>query len=289
MITLMLALTGCGDEDILLEDTNNYTFTSTLEIGNVEILEKTDIVVDWCSLTVDFLGLEMVEGEVDYVVLSRWELTKEELENTLVATNLPQKDLSGSADYKPTDGECSAPLSEFEFLGTPILVEDEIYQSDTSTYILTVFAEDRAKMLTFFEPTATGSADPIIIDNNSGLVEFDVNVDAGSPVSASGTPLVDWSSLTQDGAAQEFPLNKMDRLFIAQYDLTVEELETDFVYLETLSVDDWTVSSDALLDYDLSTIDGFPGFDDSSLWILAMRCTTCYNPAPPFLTVVSSE
>ncbi len=293
MITLMLALTGCtdglGGDDVLLEDANNYTFTSTLAIGTVEILEKTDITVDWCDLTVDFLGLEMAPEDVDYVVLSRWELSKEDLEATLVATNLPQKDLSGSADYRPEGGECSAPLSEFEFLGTPILVEDEIYASDTETYILTVFADDRAKMLTFFEPTATGATDPIPLDNNSGAVSFVVDVDAGTAVTTSGTPLVDWSSLTQDGAGQEFPLNKMDRMYIAKYDLTADELESDFVNLETLATEEYTVSSDALLDYDLSTVDGFGGFDDTGLWVLAMRCSTCYNPAPPFLTVVTSD
>jgi hypothetical protein len=293
MITLMLALTGCSDglggDDILLENANNYIFTSTLAIGTVEIQEKADITVDWCGLTVDFLELAMAPEDVDYVVLSRWELSKEELEATLVATNLPQKDLSGSADYSPEAGECSAPLSEFEFLGTPILVEDEIYASDSETYILTVFADDRAKMLTFFEPVAAGSTDPIVIDNNSGSVSFDVVVDAGTAVASTGTPLVDWSSLTQDGAGQEFPLNKMDRMYIARYDLTADELAADFKNLETLATEEYTVSSDALLDYDLSTIDGFGGFTDSGLWVLAMRCTTCYNPAPPFLTLVEAE
>ena len=289
MITLLMARAGCGEETVLLEDPNNYTFTSTLEIGSVEILEKTDITVDWCSLTVDFLGLDMAPEDVDYVVLSRWELSKEELEATLVATNLPQKDLSGSADYTPSGTECSAPLSAFEFLGTPILVEDEIYASADETYILTVFADDRAKMLTFFEPTATGPIDPIVIGNDSGAVGFDVDLDAGTPVSTSGTPVVDWSSLTADGAGQEFPLNKMDRMFIARYDLTTAELAADFIHLEELATEAYELNTDALLDFDLATVSGFGGFDDSGLWVLAMRCSTCYNPAPPFLAVVSSD
>ncbi len=288
MITLLLALMGCGEEDILLEDANNYTFTSTLNIGTVEILEKTDIIVDWCDLTVDFLGLAMAPTDVDYVVLSRWELSQAELESTLVATNLPQKDLSGSADYTPTGGECSAPLSDFQFLGTPILVEDEIYASDTETYILTAFAADRAKMLTFFLPTETGPTDPIALANGSGAVSFEVDLDAGTPVTSSG-PLVDWSALTMDGAGEEFPLNKMDRMYIANYDLAAQEIESDFVNLETLAIEQHVLNTEALLDYDTSTVSDFGGFDSSGLWVLAMRCSTCYNPAPPFLTLVEVE
>jgi hypothetical protein len=290
MITLLTTLMGCsGGGDTLLEDANNYSFTSTLNIGTVEIAEKVDATVDWCDLTVDFLGLAMEPTDVDYVVLSRWELTQEELEATLVATSLPQKDLSGSADYTPSGSECSAPLSEFEFLGTPIIIEDNIYESAGETYILTVFADDRAKMLTFFQPTAVGPEVPITLDNNSGSVSFVVDLSAGTDISSTSTPLVDWSALTTDGAGQEFPLNKMDRMFIARYDLTATELQEDFVNLENLATEQYVINTDALLDYDTSTISGFGGFDDSGLWILAMRCSTCYNPAPPFLGVISVE
>ncbi len=286
---MVLALAACnGDDDILLADSQNYSFTSSLDVTSVQVAAETDLTVDWCSLTVDFLGLDMEPTDVDFVVLSRWELSQEELEDTLVATNLPQQDLSGSIDYTPTGTECSAPLSDFQFLGAKIDPAVEVYESADETYILTAFADDRAKMLRFIEPVDGGSEDPMVLDNDSGAVSFQVDLDAGEVIAGSGT-LVDWSALTVDGSGQEFPLNKMDRLTVAQYDSTVAELEEDFVFLDEIAT--WREEPDveAMLDYDLTTLSGFDGFTSEGLWIIAMRCSTCYNPAPPFLGIVEVE
>ena len=33
----------------------------------------------------------------------------------------------------------------------------------------------------------------------------------------------------------------------------------------------------------------FDGFSGNGVWLLALRCTTCANPAPLFLTVLEPE
>ena len=40
--------------------------------------------------------------------------------------------------------------------------------------------------------------------------------------------------------------------------------------------------------FDMVSVDGqaFPGFSADGTWILALRCTTCINPAPPYLGVL---
>mgnify|MGYP005741916403 CR=1 FL=1 len=38
--------------------------------------------------------------------------------------------------------------------------------------------------------------------------------------------------------------------------------------------------------FDLATLSGFTGFSGDGIWILALTCSTCANPAPLFLTVL---
>jgi hypothetical protein len=71
----------------------------------------------------------------------------------------------------------------------------------------------------------------------------------------------------------------------------VAEIEASFLDIELLASDLYTLQLDGGTTASLSglvTAEGkvFEGFDTSSTWLLALRCTRCTNPAPIFLTVL---
>jgi len=79
---------------------------------------------------------------------------------------------------------------------------------------------------------------------------------------------------------------------VAQYEsLGIADLEKDFLRIDALAVQVWNADIEGRSTFDLTTLvsekgQAFSGFGEDGLWILALRCTTCSNPAPPFLAIV---
>ncbi|NOY25778.1 MAG: hypothetical protein GXP62_07875, partial [Oligoflexia bacterium] len=71
---------------------------------------------------------------------------------------------------------------------------------------------------------------------------------------------------------------------------TPAELEDTFLDLELITDDLWHFpvagGTGLSLSSDTSAEGNFAGLSSDGTWILALQCTTCANPAPPFLTVL---
>ena len=66
----------------------------------------------------------------------------------------------------------------------------------------------------------------------------------------------------------------------------VSALAEDFLDLEQLAEDRWELDVTGRTSASLGELDGFGGVDADHRWLLALRCSTCRNPAPRFLTVL---
>ena len=101
---------------------------------------------------------------------------------------------------------------------------------------------------------------------------------------------LDWAEVRINGQGNELNHQDIDQVLIGRSHLDLQALEDQFLDLELIADELWEVDLEAGTSADLSLAQGnsgtFPGFDDSSTWIIALRCTTCANPAPPYLTVV---
>ena len=121
-----------------------------------------------------------------------------------------------------------------------------------------------------------------------------MDIDAGDPLPLA-TATVDWADLSVPTACGSFPVNKYDRLMVARFEAAdLSTLEEHFLELESKADQVWTADIDAYSRYDLRelrTEDGeaFESFDVDNTWILALSCTTCNNPAPPFLALIGDE
>jgi hypothetical protein len=297
---LLLGLLACGGtETIVLTDAQNYAFTSMISADCQTIPAGQDSRVDWSALTADILGNTLDPAkDVDTLQLALFpDLTSEQVLAGINDDTLAQSDVAGFADLQPPDGTTESTLSAFDTMGTPLDVAQIV--ADGSTYLLNASTqlEDgrvRYDTFTFLCPTATDEAATIALAPDSATLEWTVDLDGAEPIDMLGAKkiIVDWSELTQNGSDLEIDLADIDRMLLARYDEDLAAIEADFLRVEALAEDTWSADVEGWGDWPLSDLESpegeaFTGFEGDGTWILALQCTTCINPAPPFLGVVT--
>ena len=148
----------------------------------------------------------------------------------------------------------------------------------------------------FFTPTEDETNTAVSLEQACGMLSFTVELESLSsvPLNTEGPWIVDWSGLTRNGQGQPASLGSIDRVMVAWFaEQDLAGLEERFLDLELLADRLWSMELDggagAQLDDLIEVGSGaaFDGFTEEGLWMLALRCTTCPNPAPQFLTVLN--
>ncbi len=296
---LLAACNGLGNEDVLT-DAMNYYFTSTITADPIVVKAGVDQPIDWSALTTDLLGREMVpEQDVDDVVLSLLLLPKDEVLAALEDDSLEQKDLAIFAETFPSNTS-SIMLSDLMLLGTTPFTPDDpkdgfLEKPDDQTYLLSLLDSkvSGARMLAVLSPQDEATDEGIYLQPDSAGLTYEIDLLHGEPYRPESL-VIEWSGLTKTGWGSDLVINALDQLMVARYDETIEELEANFLQIESLHEEIWSASISDERSFDLTTLvsdqgNPFTGFDTNSTWLLAFRCTECYNPAPPFLTVVDAS
>jgi hypothetical protein len=125
-------------------------------------------------------------------------------------------------------------------------------------------------------------------------VDFNVDLSVGErlPLETTG---IDWAKLEVPTDCGSFPINKYDWLMVARYEgISFGDLEADFLRVDELAAEVWNADVEGRSTFDLLELvsdsgQAFTGFDDQGIWLLALRCTTCNNPAPPYLAIVGED
>ena len=102
----------------------------------------------------------------------------------------------------------------------------------------------------------------------------------------------DWSGITVDGQGNAVNFSGIDEMIIGEFSPNdTSAVEADFLNLETNATHLWRRALTGGTTADLSeATDGetwFESMDPANLYLLGLRCTRCYNPAPVFLTVMN--
>jgi hypothetical protein len=102
---------------------------------------------------------------------------------------------------------------------------------------------------------------------------------------------IDWSGLTKDGLGNEVNIQNIDSVMVGFYEgLSAADIQSQFLDLELIATQLYTMPLDGQVTADLTLAsDGtnnFASFDGDGTWIVALRCSTCSNPAPLFLSIV---
>jgi len=286
--------------DLVLDDSNNYSFSGTLNIPSTPVQSQTDLTVDWSALAYDFQCHEVdPANDIDNVaVLVFQDLSEEEVEDGLVNDTLSQLDLSAYISLE-MDAATSTQLSLLTFFGTdPEILEHFTEGSGTWLWMFTTGTEvtQGARMFHFMEPLDSETNNSVTIESGCDVLDAQVDLKTLNPaqIATTGPWTVDWSNLTLDGRGSELTLSQIDGVMLGHYtDKTIEELEGQVLDLEYIADTLWTSdvksgTTIALTDLESET-GNFSELSADGVWILALTCSSCSNPAPLFLTLLEPK
>jgi hypothetical protein len=304
-LALLGACGGSGDGAsgvIRLGDTNNYRATASLAIPTVETAPATDLDICWTSTTSDLLCHPAVPAaDIDNVGLLRLRnLTQPQIEAQLVSGTLAQSHIDGYVQYSSDHVGTCMKLSQFSFFGTAADVATLYVESTVETYLL-VFAHGLqpgtgSLAMTFIKPTATSTNTRVEAPAGCGLLDFTADLGGLTrvPVSARGPWTVDWGDVTTNGLGDSIAYANVDRLLVGFYQgTTVADLQAQFFDIELSATSLWELSvrgghtaelGQAVERTSGALFSGFPRPD--GVWMLALLCSTCQNPAPVVLTIL---
>jgi photosystem II stability/assembly factor-like uncharacterized protein len=277
-----------------LTDAGNYNYTGTLDGPSFIMAELGDPVIDWSAVQTDIQchAIDPVK-DIDNVQLLVFPyLTEAEVELGLAEDSIEQVDLGVYLSIEPGD-RTSVNLSEFTFFGTDADIE-EVFEEGRGTWMVS-FATGfdvgiGTRSLAFLEPSSAGTETTASLPaDGCSVLDFDADLESLTPtqVLTDGPWLLDWSALTRNGQGGEFEHGDIDEILVGRYEgVTAAELQGQFLDLELIAADLWTLELIGGSEADLSEIEGFTSFSGEGLWVLALRCSTCPNPAPLFLTLL---
>jgi hypothetical protein len=313
LLVLLACALGPGDGDpddavdpadlpagpVSLADANNYTFSGTLDGPTLPVAHYTDVTVSWAGLAEDLQchAFDPV-ADVDNVALMWFRyLDEAQVEAGLAADTLQQVDMTVYLSHEPGDAT-SVTLSQLTFFGTEANIQTELAE-DTGAWMIALTTGNTvgvgARMIAFLEPRADETADAVEIADGCDVLDYTVDLSSLTPVPvrAGGPWALDWSAVTTNGVGQPMVYTDVSEVMLAWFaDTDVAALEGDFLDLETLADRRWTAYHPGGTTGDLATLtdvdDGsaFAGFTEDGLWLLALRCGSCPNPAPLVLTVL---
>lgn len=294
LLALALGCNGKGGEYALepFQDDQNYAFSSTISAEPVTI-GPGNATMDWSGLTTDLLGrdIDPATQVVDIQVVRYETKTVEELLEAINSDSLAQSWVSGYVTYV-NDGGTSAEIADFDFLGTPIDPDEEIFAGPA--YLFNVADPEVVgyRGLGFFVVDDASDNHTIELTPDSADLEYTVDISGATkiPVGEADSHYADWTLLTTDSSGAEIRLADLDQLMLAHYTQDLSELEADFLNIETLADEMYLQDISGLPGFELYDLvsesgDSFGGFTADGTWLIALRCTTCINPAPPFLGV----
>lgn len=282
---------------VLLANANNYNYTGALDAPSFALAELTSVTLQWSDLRTD-LQCHTLDPIVDIdntALLGFPYLSETEVEQGLSDDSLAQVDLGVYLSYEPGD-TTSVSLDQFTFFGTEANIKDEFYEGHGTWLALLTTGTGVAvgtRMLAFLTPTAGDAPTSAALEDGCPVLDFSADLTSlvKTPVLKDGPWLLDWSGLTLNGKGGGFEPTRVDSLMVARYDIPISELQANFLDIETLAAESWTYALTGGSSVDLGALEGpslpFPGFDAESVWVLALRCGSCPNPAPLFLTVLA--
>jgi hypothetical protein len=309
---------GCMGTNIIANEANNYSFSSTLTFPPVKVTPKSDLQFDWSAVTADFLGRAVdPKKDLNTILVFVWDLSLDELQTKLNADTLASRDLTivPPLAYATDGNTTSARMLEFMYNGSPIgedqmvsveqvlsFFDPSAYDPATHTYTLMAATGDvlgqGTRMIQSFLVDATSTNTAVTMTEDSTHLEFQADLTSLTPTTIpAGQPNVnlDWSQMTTNALGGDFTgvsATKITSAFIGHYNESLSELSGDrFLDLELIATTLFRKTVDTGTSVDLSSFTdgdgkGFAGIDNNGTWLVGLQCGGCRNPAPWYITVL---
>jgi hypothetical protein len=295
--------TGTGAVgNVVIEDANNYSSTSGLNIPVIETMAGADLSISWTGITQDLLC--HTAGSIDNVAFLRiGNMSQAQVEDKLAKGQLTSTQVTTYREFN-TKGATSAMLSAFSF-GQPKLVPATDYVVAAGTQYLLLFTHGTglglgAQSMVFISPSATSAnttvAAPNPCSSSGNFLSFSAKLSSmAASIPATGPWKIDWSQVTKDsfGAKLDFSLTNLDKVEVGFFkSKQPSDIQADFLNGEQDATSLYTYAVPAGQKYvDLMstpTMGGtFPGFADTSgTYAVAVLCSMCQVPAPVVFSIL---
>jgi hypothetical protein len=155
------------------------------------------------------------------------------------------------------------------------------------------------RLLAFLQPSEDETSTTVRLTNDSTTLSYTVDLTELKPISIpehAADVTVSWvdvDQLTTNGMGATWVPTRITDVAIAHYpDYTIAELEEQFLLLEDLASEYYGARLNTGQEVRLSELvdergNAFPGIDDDGLWLFSLICSSCRNPAPWFLSILS--
>jgi hypothetical protein len=300
-------IVGCSGAHLLLSDPTNYAFASTLTLPPIAVAPRSDLTIDWSEVTADLRG-QAVDPKLDLntIAISMWNLTETALESRINTDTLVTREMDViPATFVTDHSHTTTNLLSFSFNGNPIdptvlMGYYDIGAYPPASHIYMVSAQtgtsigQGTRMLQTFRLDAASTNTTVKLTNASTAVTFSANLHDLTPIAIPAGQAsidIDWSGLKLDARGDSFIALNITEAMVGHYPQSSSELEARFLDLERIaselysgSIDQGTTGKLATLKTDKGK--AFAGIDASGTWLLALRCDSCSNPAPLYLTIL---
>ena len=317
LLPLPLAVIGCGDAqpacfgpDVVANEKNNYTFSSTITLPPVTVAPMTNLTFDWSGVSKDFLGRRLnPTTDLNTAIMMIWNYPLADFETALNADALYTADLvvSPPVNLPIAAGATSGRLYDFLGNGTALtpamfnaFFDAAKYTPDKAVYVVGVQTGidlgRNMRMLQAFNLDASSTVTNVALTNTSTQLSYTANLHSLAVTRVpGGTPALtlDWSKMKTNALGHAFSENYVTTAVVGHYTQTPAELEAAFLDLDSIATATYRAAIDAgsVLDFTMLKDAGgapFPGIDDSGTWLVGLFCGNCRNPAPWYMTILKT-
>jgi hypothetical protein len=308
-----IASAACSDPtmSVVITDPTNYTLEDSFMLQHVVLQDDYDLVFDWSNLTVDFFGQPINPvTDINTVSISLWNLTPSDIEAALMADTLPLGSNSGVITAFPDGTYTQMDLLGFNELGNPLPMDELWSRFDTATpnyqypqdqYTFLVMAQSgtdvgkKPHSIALFNIDPSSTVQKLALTNDSTKLSFSVDLEDAQPMLVpAGLPqlTIDWSQMTINSIGNYYDGGQITEAAVAHFtNKSLPQLQQDFLNLESLADGWWSGAVPPGRTIDLSTLTdasgaAFPGIDASGVWMAALFCGNCNNPAPWSITIL---
>jgi len=302
------AVAVCKGTSVVANERNNYAFSSTLNFPPIAVAPKTELTFDWSGVTTDFSGHALdTKKDLNTISILMWSLPLADLQTELNSDSLKQSDLTVVPLSVYTDGNStSAKLFNFTLNGNKVSSSDimpyfdaDNYPPANHTYLLTAstgtIVGQGTRMLQSFQLDSTSTGSTVTMTSKSTKLTYTANlrslIATGIPAGQAAIKL-DWGDLKTNALGNTFTPTSITSALVAHYTQTPAELETQFLDIELIASALYKSDIDTGTTVDFSSLQdsngtAFPGIDGTGTWIVALRCGSCRNPAPWYLSILT--
>lgn len=297
---------------VVITDPTNYALSDSFDIKTYTLKDNSNLVFDWTALDTDFFGHPVnARTDINMILIALWNMTPAEIEDALKKDDIPLDRMAGIISAYPDGTQTSAALQQdFSLLGQ--MLPDGLlsqyfdtstpgyqYPQDRFTFMMMASTGTQAgkqpRGLALFRIAPDASTTTLAMTNDSTKLSYSVNLAQAAPVlMPAGTPklTIDWGQMKHNMVGNTYDFTQITRAAVAHFkNATLQELQTKFLDLQTLADEWYSSTSIAGSSVDLSTLATtsgatFPGIDASGVWMTALFCDNCNNPAPWSITIM---